>query len=150
MSTIYYLYTYLYCDALLGQPFCTKRFCSHVHHEGKHISTAVAKTERLHTQTHSRTHTHKSPTEMHTSHSMLPASCVTTTQARFRDINKKDSPPLSTYCTPHLPLSLNLVSLFPPYFFLTKIFVFCVKVPSIFLIFRQIQTHKEGHSMYCC
>lgn len=69
MSTIYYLYAQLYCDTLLGQPF----FC-----------TAVAKTAHAHVHKC----THKPPTKkMLTSHSLLPTSSVTTTQARFRDTN---------------------------------------------------------------
>lgn len=59
------------------ETLCRKCSRSHVHREGKHISTAVAKTvhARTHTPaTHTRIHTHKPPTKMHTSHSALPTS----------------------------------------------------------------------------
>ncbi len=108
VSTIYYLYTYLYCDMLPGQPFCTKRSCSHVRWEGKHISTAVAKS--VHTCIHTHTHTH---TQTSHKNAHLPLSIAPLLQSRQHKLDSgtltgKISPPLCTYCI-HLLLCLSIL-----------------------------------------
>lgn len=85
-----------------GATFCTKHSCSHVHWEGKHISTAVAKIVCTHTHIHTKLSQKCTPPTQY-----CPPPPITTTQARVGDTNRKDavSPPLCKCCI-HLFLCL--------------------------------------------
>lgn len=76
MSTIYYLCTYLYCDSLPGKP-CAENAPAHTYTGRESIFPPLSPRQCMHAHTpatHTRIHTHKPPTKMHTSHSALPTS----------------------------------------------------------------------------
>lgn len=95
VSTIYYLYTYLYCDTLPGQPFA-QNAPAHTYTGRRNIFPLQS--PRLCAHTH--TLTHKPPTKMHTSHSTLPPSSSHDEQHKLdaETLTGKISLPLCTYC----------------------------------------------------
>lgn len=87
VSTIYYLYTYLYCDTLPGEPFAEN---APTHTYTGRGNIFPLQSPRLCAHTHFHTNL---PQKMHTSHSALPPrpSPVTTKQAiRWRDTKRRD------------------------------------------------------------
>ncbi len=148
VSTIYYLYTYLYCDTLPGQPFA-QNAPAHTYTGRENIFPLQS--PRLHAHTHTHTHTNL-PQKCTPPTQCCPPPLVTTTQARFRDTSRQDLSTTLHMPYPSPPLSFNLLFLFFPSFLSLPLTTFClqcqIKVTSSFWIFSG-QTDTWGATTAC-